>query len=111
MTPLEDGRAEKILTDISEALVSTLLPPEISAPPGGALLSSLLAHGALCRALALVSDPGWLSMHVAQLISGESIQPKTVEVTTDSDVQPVEPETAVLPDTLHCDMDMDSVQV
>lgn len=111
LTPLEDGSAAEVLSLISDALVSSLLPSEVSAPPGGELLSSLLAHGALRRALSLVSSPGWLAMQLAEAITGESLSAEAVNLNQTSETPILEAEDAITLETFQSDADAESVQV
>ncbi|XP_059470387.1 uncharacterized protein LOC132193625 [Neocloeon triangulifer] len=66
---------EVALNTTAEALVMSLLPPELCCPPTGPLLSALLAHGALSRALSLVADPGWLQTQIAWALGGQTETP------------------------------------
>jgi hypothetical protein len=63
---------EEALNATAEALVVSLLPAELCAPPMGPLLAALLAHGALGQALSLVADPGWLQTQIAWALGGET---------------------------------------
>ncbi|KAF4523056.1 hypothetical protein B566_EDAN013043 [Ephemera danica] len=90
-SPIEDGSAKQLLELISEALISFLAWPDVSSKLGGKLLSSLLAHGALLRALNVVSSPGWLSLQIAQAITGESTVYKPINTTNlCNEAQPTE---------------------
>jgi len=63
---------EAALSATADALVASLLPGELCACPTGPLLSALLAHGALGRALSLVADPGWLQNQIAWALGAQT---------------------------------------
>lgn len=63
---------EEALNATAEALVVSLLPAELCAPPTGTLLAALLAHGALGQALSLFADPGWLQTQIAWALGGQT---------------------------------------